>query len=62
MGEAGRLAATAMAGVVLMLAVAGLLEGFARQLIAVTPARYGVALATALIWGLYFYGRWRKVP
>jgi uncharacterized membrane protein SpoIIM required for sporulation len=57
MGEAGRLAATVMMGVVLMLAAAGLLEGFARQLVAVTPARYSVALATALIWGFYFYGR-----
>jgi uncharacterized membrane protein SpoIIM required for sporulation len=62
MGEAGRLAATAMAGVVLMLAAAGLLEGFARQLVMVTPARYSIALATALVWGLYFYGRWRKTP
>ena len=40
-----------------MLMVAGLLEGFGRQLILLTPARYGVALVTALFWGAYFYHR-----
>ena len=55
LAEAGRIAATVMAGVVLMLGVAGLLEGFGRQLITPTSARYGIALATALVWGLYFY-------
>jgi uncharacterized membrane protein SpoIIM required for sporulation len=55
--EAGRHAATAMGGVVVMLFLAGLLEGFGRQLITLTPARYGVAGATALLWGVYFYGR-----
>jgi uncharacterized membrane protein SpoIIM required for sporulation len=54
--EAGRHAATVMGGVVVMLFLAGLLEGFGRQLITFTPARYGVAAATALMWGLYFYG------
>lgn len=54
--EAGRTAATVMGGVVVMLFVAGLLEGFGRQLIESTPIRYGVAATTALIWGLYFYG------
>lgn len=60
LGEAGRNAATVMAGVVLMLGVAGLLEGFGRQLIASTPARYGVAAATALLWGIYFYRPGRR--
>jgi uncharacterized membrane protein SpoIIM required for sporulation len=54
----GQLAATVMAGVVVMLLVAGLLEGLGRQLIQVTWARYGVAGATALGWALYFYGPW----
>lgn len=54
--EAGRHAATVMGGVVVMLFLAGLLEGFGRQLITSTPARYGVAAATALLWGVYFYG------
>lgn len=53
--DAGRLAATLMAGVILMLAVAGLLEGYGRQLITVTPLRYAVALATGLAWAAYFY-------
>lgn len=56
LAEAGRHAAAVMGGVVVMLFLAGLLEGFGRQLIAATPARYGVTAATALMWGLYFYG------
>ncbi|ATC23568.1 stage II sporulation protein M [Caulobacter vibrioides] len=56
LAEAGRHAATVMGGVVVMLFLAGLLEGFGRQLITDTAARYGVAAATALMWGLYFYG------
>lgn len=55
LAEAGRLAAIVMAGVVVMLAVAGLLEGFARQLIESTALRYAIAIATAIIWGMYFY-------
>jgi uncharacterized membrane protein SpoIIM required for sporulation len=61
LAEAGRIAATVMAGVVIMLAVAGLLEGFGRQLINVTAARYGIAALTALVWGAYFYRR-RRAP
>jgi len=52
---AGRQAATAMAGVVAMLIVAGLLEGFGRQLITNDLARYAIAAGTAIIWGAYFY-------
>ncbi|MBX7248240.1 MAG: stage II sporulation protein M [Caulobacteraceae bacterium] len=53
---AGRTAATVMGGVVIMLLAAGLLEGFGRQLITSDVARYAVAGATALFWGLYYYG------
>lgn len=53
---AGRSTGAAMVGVVLMLLLAGLLEGFGRQLIVNDLARYGIAAATALLWGLYFYG------
>lgn len=53
--QAGRRAGVVMGGVVVMLLLAGLLEGFGRQLIADTGLRYAVAGATALIWGLYFY-------
>jgi uncharacterized membrane protein SpoIIM required for sporulation len=53
--RAGRRAAVVMAGVVVMLFFAGLLEGFARQLIQVDWIRYAIAVATALIWLGYFY-------
>jgi uncharacterized membrane protein SpoIIM required for sporulation len=49
-----------MIGVVIMLAVAGLLEGYARQLITSTSIRYAVAAATAIVWLGYFYGRARS--
>jgi uncharacterized membrane protein SpoIIM required for sporulation len=52
---AGRTASTVMAGVVVMLFIAGLLEGFGRQLITQDGARYLVAAVTAVGWGLYFY-------
>jgi uncharacterized membrane protein SpoIIM required for sporulation len=52
---AGRSAAPVVAGVVLMLICAGLLEGFARQLIEVDWQRYAVALTTLVIWCGYFY-------
>lgn len=54
--EAGRTASIVMGGVVVMLFVAGLLEGFGRQLIVDTGLRYGVAAVSALIWAAYFYG------
>ncbi|HEY3951253.1 stage II sporulation protein M [Phenylobacterium sp.] len=61
--DAGRQAATVMGGVVLMLFVAGLLEGFARQLITNDVARLSVAAATAVAWVLYYYGPWtRRAP
>jgi uncharacterized membrane protein SpoIIM required for sporulation len=57
LSKAGQVAATVMIGAIVMLAVAGLLEGFARQLIVSTPLRYSIAAATAVLWGLYFYRR-----
>lgn len=60
MAQAGRRASTAMVGVVVMLFVAGLLEGFARQLVQDTLARYAVAVATAVVWGVYFYAPRRR--
>jgi len=53
--EAGRAAAPVIAGVVLMLVVAGLLEGFARQLIQDDGARYAIAISSLIIWTGYFY-------
>ena len=54
-GRAGRLAGTAMGGVLVMLFVAGLLEGFARQLIQDDLARYAVAAISGAVWLAYFY-------
>ncbi|HKP79154.1 MAG TPA: stage II sporulation protein M [Phenylobacterium sp.] len=58
--EAGRRAATAMAGVVVMLFIAGLLEGFGRQLIQIDYARYAIAMGSLLAWLGYFY--WPRKP
>lgn len=58
--EAGRMAGIVMGGVVVMLLLAGLLEGFGRQLITDTTLRYAVALASAVIWGAYFYAPRRR--
>lgn len=63
LARAGRTTGAAMVGVVLMLLLAGLLEGFGRQLIGSEVVRYAIAAATALVWGLYFYGpRLTRVP
>jgi len=53
---AGRKAAKVMAGVVVMLFFAGLLEGFGRQLVGNTVARYAIGAASGLMWAAYFYG------
>jgi uncharacterized membrane protein SpoIIM required for sporulation len=53
--EEGRRAAVLMVGVVVMLFCAGLLEGFARQLIQDTVSRYAIAAATGVIWLSYLY-------
>ncbi len=51
---AGRRSALVMVGVVLMLLVAGLLEGFARQLITADWARYAIAAAMLTLWVGYY--------
>ena len=53
--KAGREAAIVMGGVVVMLAVAGLLEGFGRQLITSDSARYAIGLGMLAAWTAYFY-------
>jgi hypothetical protein len=55
MSKAGREAGTLMGGVVLMLLAAGLLEGFARQLVTADWARYAIAATTGLLWSGYYY-------
>lgn len=53
--HAGRTSAVAMAGVVLMLMVAGLLEGVGRQRIEADAARYAIGGIALLFWLAYFY-------
>lgn len=53
--QAGRRAGLILAGVVVMLFVAALLEGFARQLIRSDAARYAIGATMLALWCLYFY-------
>lgn len=52
---AGRTAGKVMVGVILMLLVAGLLEGFGRQLITDTVMRYTIGTVMLLLWLAYYY-------
>ena len=52
---AARTAGAAMAGVVIMLVFAGVLEGVGRQVIKLDWARYAVAGTTLTLWLAYFY-------
>lgn len=52
---AGRTAAQVMAGVIVMLICAGLLEGFARQLVQSTPIRYAIGYGIFALWLAYFF-------
>lgn len=52
---AGRTAGAAMAGVVVMLVFAGILEGIGRQTITADWARWSVAWVSGVIWLAYFY-------
>lgn len=54
-GSAGRRAAQVMTGVVLMLVVAAILEGFARQLVDSTPSRLTVGGFMMVAWCAYFF-------
>ncbi|HEV8406308.1 MAG TPA: stage II sporulation protein M [Sphingomicrobium sp.] len=53
--RAGRTAATAMIGTVIMLAVAGLLEGVGRQVITTDGLRMLIGSAALIAWLAYFY-------
>jgi len=55
MSAAGRKAAILMTGVVVMLGVAGGLEGIGRQVITDTGLRYAIALLVLLLWLAYLY-------
>lgn len=62
--DAGKRAALVMVGVIIMLICAGLLEGFARQLIDNSAGRFAVGGGMLLLWLLYFigFGRQHKSP
>lgn len=53
--HSGQRATTLVMGAVVMLFIAALLEGFGRETINSDPARYTVAISTAVLWTLYFY-------
>jgi uncharacterized membrane protein SpoIIM required for sporulation len=53
--RAGRTAGAAMAGVVVMLVCAGILEGVGRQTIRLDWARYAIGGAMLALWLAYFY-------
>lgn len=53
--DAGKATGAAMIGVILMLLVAGLLEGFARQMVQLTLVRYAIGAAMLTLWLAYFY-------
>jgi uncharacterized membrane protein SpoIIM required for sporulation len=53
--RAGRNSAAAMAGVVIMLLIAGVLEGVGRQMIRLDWARWSIAGASLVLWLSYFY-------
>ncbi|MCB2074786.1 MAG: stage II sporulation protein M [Novosphingobium sp.] len=53
--EAGRRSAQVMAGVVLMLVIAAMLEGYARQLIDDTAGRFAVGGFMLVFWLAYFF-------
>ena len=57
---AGRTAGAAMAGVVVMLVFAGILEGVGRQTITDDWARWSIAGASLVLWLAYFYLPRRK--
>lgn len=58
---AGQRAALVMAGVVLMLVIAGTLEGLGRQLVDHTAGRFVIGGAMLALWLAYFFGL-RRVP
>ncbi len=53
--RAGTQAGLVMGGVVVMLVLAGVLEGFGRQLITSDIARYSIAGVSLVLWLAYFY-------
>ncbi len=57
---AGRTSAIAVAGVVLMLGVAAILEGIGRQVVTSDGLRLGIGMAVLAMWLIYYYGIGRR--
>jgi uncharacterized membrane protein SpoIIM required for sporulation len=58
--EAGKASGAVMLGVILMLLLAGLLEGFARQLVDSMALRFAVGGSMLVFWLAYFYAPRRR--
>jgi uncharacterized membrane protein SpoIIM required for sporulation len=57
----GRTAGLTMAGVILMLFAAGLLEGYGRQLVTSDLLRYSIGTAMLFLWLAFFYTPRRRL-
>ncbi len=60
--DAGKASGAAMLGVILMLLIAGLLEGFGRQLVQSMAMRFTIGGTMLLFWVIYFYLPWHSLP
>ncbi|WP_286829049.1 MULTISPECIES: stage II sporulation protein M [Kordiimonas] len=58
----GKKAALVAFGCILMFLVAGLLEGFARQLVTSDASRYAIGLGFLVMWAVYFLGMGHNRP
>ena len=60
--ERGRVAGLVALGAVVMLAIAGVLEGIGRQVVTDDFARYGIGIGMLAFWSLYFLGGRHELP
>ncbi len=61
LARAGRAVAPAIIGAIVMFFVAGLLEGYVRQLVTSVTVRWLLAGGTLIFYGWYFFGHGRRV-
>ena len=62
LAERGRLAGLVALGAVVMLAIAGILEGIGRQVITDDLMRYVIGIGMLVLWSLYFLSGRRSAP
>ncbi len=60
--ERGRVAGLVALGAVVMLAIAGVLEGIGRQVITDDLTRYGIGIGMLVLWALYFLSGRSELP